>query len=681
MLDGAARIGDLFSEAARMGMPALATTDHGYVFGAYEFWKKSQGTGVKPIIGVEAYITPGTHRSDRTKVSWGDGGRDDISGGGAYTHMTMLAENNEGMHNLFRMSSIASLDQVYTKWPRIDRELLSTYGKGLIVTTGCPSSEIQTKLRFGMYDEAREVAGELRDIFGNDNVYVELMDHGLEIERRTQRDLIRLARDLGLPLVATNDLHYTRAEDAKAHAALLCVQSGSTLMDPNRFKFDADDFYLKSAAEMRHLWRELPEACDNTLLIAERCEVSFEEGEGRYMPRFPCPPGEDETSWFIKEVETGLQRRFPEGVPDYARKQAAFEEDVIVSKGYPGYFLVVADFINWAKRNGIRVGPGRGSGAGSMCAYAMGITDLDPVPHGLIFERFLNPERPVAARLRRRLRRAPARRGHPLRHREVRRGAGRPDRHLRHDQGQAGRQGREPRARAPVRDGREAHQGDAARDHGQGHPARRHLRPAAQALQRGRRLPGRARRGPGGAGGRRDGAGPRGPEAPVGRACRRRHHEQRAAHRRHPDHAPPAGRADDHPVRLPELRVARPGQDGLPRPAQPHDPRRRPREHQAQPRPRHRPRRAVQGHDRPGHLRPARARRHPRRLPARRRRHAGPAAPHAARQLRGHLGRPRALPTRARWASTRTPTSRCARTASRSSSRSTRSSRASSSRR
>ncbi|GAA3719452.1 DNA polymerase III subunit alpha [Terrabacter ginsenosidimutans] len=393
MLDGAARIGDLFSEAARMGMPALATTDHGYVFGAYEFWKKAQGTGVKPIIGVEAYITPGTDRTDRTKVSWGDGGRDDVSGSGAYTHMTMLAQNNEGMHNLFRMTSIASLDQVYTKWPRIDRDLLSTYGKGLIVTTGCPSSEIQTKLRFGMYDEAREVAAELRDIFGNENVYVELMDHGLDIERRTQKDLIRLARDLKLPLVATNDLHYTRAEDAKAHAALLCVQSGSTLMDPNRFKFDADDFYLKSAQEMRHLWRELPEACDNTLLIAERCEVSFTEGEGRYMPRFPCPEGEDETSWFIKEVETGLQRRFPAGVPDYARKQAAFEEDVIVSKGYPGYFLVVADFINWAKRNGIRVGPGRGSGAGSMCAYAMGITDLDPVPHGLIFERFLNPER------------------------------------------------------------------------------------------------------------------------------------------------------------------------------------------------------------------------------------------------------------------------------------------------
>ncbi|MDN5796077.1 MAG: DNA polymerase III subunit alpha [Intrasporangium sp.] len=393
MLDGAARIGDLFTEAARMGMPALATTDHGYVFGAYEFWKKAQGTGVKPIIGVEAYITPGTRRTDRTKVSFGDGGRDDVSGGGAYTHMTMLAQSVEGMHNLFRMSSIASLDQVYTKWPRIDRELLQAHAKGIIVTTGCPSSEIQTKLRFGKYDEARQVAGELREIFGPDNVYCELMDHGLEIERRVQGDLLRLAKDVGLPLLATNDLHYTRAEDAKAHAALLCVQSGSTLMDPGRFKFDADDFYLKSPQEMRHMWRELPEACDNTLLVAERCDVSFTEGEGRYMPRFPCPPGEDETSWFLKEVEAGLRRRFPEGVPDYARKQAAYEQEVVVSKGYPGYFLVVADFINWAKRNGIRVGPGRGSGAGSMCAYAMGITDLDPVPHGLIFERFLNPER------------------------------------------------------------------------------------------------------------------------------------------------------------------------------------------------------------------------------------------------------------------------------------------------
>src|SRR6476661_7696729 len=315
MLDGAARIGDLFSEAARMGMPALATTDHGYVFGAYEFWKKAQGTGVKPIIGVEAYVTPGTHRTDKTRVRWGEDHQaaDDVSGSGAYTHMILLAKNNNGLHNLFRMDSMASLDQVYAKWPRIDRELLSQYSGGLIGTTGCPSGEIQTRLRLGQYREALQAASDMRDIFGKEFYFCELMDHGLDIERRVQKDLLRLARELDLPLVATNDLHYTSPEDAKAHSALLCVQSGSTLMDPTRFKFDADDFYLKSPAEMRHTWRELPEACDNTLRIAEMCEISFTEDEGRYMPRFPCPPGENEESWFVKEVQTGLTERFPGG--------------------------------------------------------------------------------------------------------------------------------------------------------------------------------------------------------------------------------------------------------------------------------------------------------------------------------------------------------------------------------
>ena len=392
MLDGAARIDDMFTVADEMGMPAIASTDHGSVFGAYEFWSKSRKFETKAIVGVEAYLTPGTHRTDKTRVKFGDGGRNDVSGSGAYTHMTMWAETTEGMHNLFRASSLASIEGFYFK-PRMDRELLDRYGKGIIATTGCPSGEVQTRLRLGQYDKAKEAAAEFRDIFGKDNFFCELMDHGLDIERQVRADLLKLAKELDLPLVATNDLHYTHQEDAKAHGALLCVQSGSTLMDPNRFKFDSDEFYLKSAAEMRHLWREVPEACDNTLLIAERCNVEFTEGEGRYMPRFPCPDGHDETSWFISEVQTGLARRFPEGVPDYALKQAAYEQDVIINKGYPGYFLVVADFINWAKENGIRVGPGRGSGAGSMCAYAMGITDLDPIPHGLIFERFLNPER------------------------------------------------------------------------------------------------------------------------------------------------------------------------------------------------------------------------------------------------------------------------------------------------
>ncbi|RKS84272.1 DNA polymerase-3 subunit alpha [Motilibacter peucedani] len=392
MLDGAARLDDLFAEAARMEMPALAMTDHGNVFGAYDFYKKAKAAGVKPIIGTEAYLAPGTtSRKDKVKVRWGSGGEDDVSGGGAFTHMTMLAATTEGMHNLFRLSSLASLEGQYYK-PRMDRELLSRYGKGIIATTGCPSGEIQTRLRLGQYDLARQAAGELRDIFGAENFFCELMDHGIGIERRAQAELIRLAKDLGLPFVATNDLHYTKREDATAHEVLLCVQSGSTLADPNRFKFDAQDFYLKPASEMRAQWSEFPEACDNTLLIAERCEVEFTEG-ANLMPRFPVPEGESEHTWFVKEVERGLARRYPGGIPDDVRRQADYEVGVILQMGFPGYFLVVADFIGWAKRQGIRVGPGRGSAAGSLAAYAMGITDLDPLRHGLLFERFLNPER------------------------------------------------------------------------------------------------------------------------------------------------------------------------------------------------------------------------------------------------------------------------------------------------
>nr|WP_085529612.1 DNA polymerase III subunit alpha [Kocuria massiliensis] len=391
MLDGAARLDDLFEHAHELGMDSMATTDHGFLFGAFDFWNRARNAGIKPIIGVEAYVTPGTARQDRTRVKFGDGGRNDVSGGGAYTHMTLLAETTQGMHNLFRASSKASLEGHFYK-PRMDRELLNTYGKGLIATTGCPSGEVQTRLRLGQYQEARDAAAEFRDIFGKENYYLELMDHGLGIEKQVTSDLLRLGKDLQLPLVATNDLHYTHAEDAKAHAALLCVQSGSTLQDPKRFKFDADEFYLKSAAEMRELFRDFPEACDNTLEIAERCNVEFDTS-ANYMPNFPCPPGENEESWFVKEVENGLHYRFPNGIPDDVRKQAEYEVGIITQMGFPGYFLVVADFINWAKDNGIRVGPGRGSGAGSMVAYAMRITELNPLEHDLIFERFLNPDR------------------------------------------------------------------------------------------------------------------------------------------------------------------------------------------------------------------------------------------------------------------------------------------------
>ena len=394
MLDGAARLGELFEATARMGMPALAMTDHGNVFGAYDFYKQARAAGVKPIIGMEAYLTPGTHRGERKRVRWGEGGGDDVSGGGAFTHMTLLAESTEGMHNLFRLASRSSLEGFFYK-ARADRELLNEYAEGLIATTACPSGEIQTFLRLGEYDKARASAGEFQEIFGKGNFYLELMDHGLDIEARVRDGLLRLGKDLGLPLLATNDSHYTSPDDATAHEALLCVQTGKTLADPTRFKLDGGGYYLKSPQEMRDVWEDtynLREACDNTLLIAERCDITFNEN-ANFMPRFPVPEGESEDSWLVKEVDRGLLARYPGGVPDDVRARADFETGVILSMGFPGYFLVVADFINWAKERGIRVGPGRGSGTGSIVAYAMRITDLDPLVHGLIFERFLNPDR------------------------------------------------------------------------------------------------------------------------------------------------------------------------------------------------------------------------------------------------------------------------------------------------
>jgi DNA polymerase-3 subunit alpha len=393
MLDGAARVKELVGEVAKVENPdarAIAITDHGNLFGAYEFYKSAKAVGVKPIIGIEAYIAPGS-RHDRKRVKWAEGGEDDVSGGGAYTHMTILAHNNNGMSNLFKLSSLASLEGYYYK-PRMDRELLQQYSGGLIATTGCPGGEIQTRLRMGDYAGAKTAAGDYQDIFGKENYFLELMEHGIDIERRTRTDLLKLAKDLNIPLLATNDLHYTYKEDEQAHAALLCIQSGSMLADPKRFKFENDEFYLKSGKQMRDLFAEIPEACDNTLLIAERCDISFREGEN-LLPQFPVPKGETEESWLEKEVARGLARRFPDGVPEEHLKRAAYEVQVICQMGFPGYFLVVADLVNHARNEGIRVGPGRGSAAGAVVAYALGITGLDPIKHGLLFERFLNPER------------------------------------------------------------------------------------------------------------------------------------------------------------------------------------------------------------------------------------------------------------------------------------------------
>lgn len=402
MLDGHANVKALFAEAARMGMPALAMTDHGNLFGAYEFYKAGKAAGVKPIIGLEGYYLPVGSRFDRGSFQFDGLVETNLEDGGSggvgklnYTHMTLWAETTEGMHNLFKVSSLASLEGQYGKWPRFDRDLLDRYGKGLIATTGCPSGEVQKWLSAGRYDRARQAAADYRDIFGEGNYFVEVMDHNIEIERRVRADLIKLSKDLAIPLVATNDLHYVKAEDAAAHDALLCIQTGSNLADPKRFRFDAKDFYLKSAAEMRHLWREHPEACNNTLLIAERCNVSFDEGRD-LLPRFPVPAGMDENDYLRIQVQEGLKKRFDvlgkAMGPEYTER-ADYELSVIKQMGFPGYFLVVADLVRYAKENGIRVGPGRGSAAGALIAWALGITELDPIVHGLLFERFLNPER------------------------------------------------------------------------------------------------------------------------------------------------------------------------------------------------------------------------------------------------------------------------------------------------
>ena len=394
MLDGAARLSDLFAECERTGMSAIAITDHGNVYGAYDFWSKGQAVGIKPIIGIEAYVAP-EHRRHKQPVFWGTPAQkdDDVSGAGAYTHMTLLAETTEGMHNLFRMSSLASLEGYFRK-PRMDRELLSRYAGGIIATTGCPGGEVQTRLRLGQYQQALAAAADFRDIFGPDNFFVELMHHDLAVERRTADGLRRIASELGLEYLVTNDSHYSREPDAAAHEVLLCVQTGTTMADPNRFQLDGGpDYYIKSPLQMRALrsdddWRC---GCDNTLLVAERAEAVF--GKSNLMPEFPLPAGETEQSWLRKEVWRGMDRRYPDGYDDGRRQQAEYEIGIIETTGYCSYFLVVADFIMWAKRNGIRVGPGRGSGAGSIVSYALGITDLDPIVHGLVFERFLNLDR------------------------------------------------------------------------------------------------------------------------------------------------------------------------------------------------------------------------------------------------------------------------------------------------
>ena len=396
MLDGAAKITPMLAEAQRLEMPAVAMTDHGNMFGASEFYNKATEVGIKPIIGVEAYIAPAS-RFDTKRIRWGDPGQkgDDVSGSGAYTHMTMVAENATGLRNLFKLSSLASFEGQLGKWSRMDAEVIAEHAAGIIATTGCPSGEVQTRLRLGHEREALEAAAKWREIFGPENFFLELMDHGLDIERRVREGLLEVGKKLSIPPLATNDCHYVTRDHSRNHEALLCVQTGKTLSDPNRFKFDGDGYFLKSAAEMRALWDDqVPGACDSTLLIAERVQSYADVWAIRdRMPIFPVPEGHTQESWLRHEVAAGLRRRFPTAVPQEYTDRADFEIKVICEKGYPSYFLIVADLIDYARSVDIRVGPGRGSAAGSLVAYAMGITNIDPIPYGLLFERFLNPER------------------------------------------------------------------------------------------------------------------------------------------------------------------------------------------------------------------------------------------------------------------------------------------------
>ena len=401
-LDGAAKNSLLFAEAARQGMPAVAMSDHGNMFGAYEFFQTAKNHPVKPIIGIEAYVAPSS-RFNRTPEFWSTGKREvadldaegtkDVSGGGRYTHMTMWAENAEGLRNLFRLSSLASFEGYYLK-PRMDRDLLSQYGKGIIATTGCPSGEVQTRLRLGQYDEALAAAAAYRDIFGRENYYIEIMDHGVPIERMVREDLLRIAKDLKLPLLLTNDSHYVTADQADAHDNLLCVGVGRNKDEPNRFRFNGDGYYLKTSEEMRALFPELPDAADNTLAIAERIgDYSDVFRAVDRMPQFVVPPGETQSSWLRKEIDRGIQIRFGDNPPADLQERIDLEMSVIEPMGYSSYFLIVADICQYARDSGVPVGPGRGSAAGSMVSYLTQIIEVNPMQHGLLFERFLNPER------------------------------------------------------------------------------------------------------------------------------------------------------------------------------------------------------------------------------------------------------------------------------------------------
>ncbi|MFN9027223.1 MAG: DNA polymerase III subunit alpha, partial [Akkermansiaceae bacterium] len=385
LLDGMIRTSELAARAAELGMPAVAMTDHGNLYGTIDFYQSCKKAGIKPILGCEIYLAPGS-ADDKKK----------ILNRKSATHLTLLAETNEGWENLSKLTSIGHLDGMYNGKPRVDREILRTHSKGIICLSGCISGPVNEWLLKGEPDKALETLTEIRDIFGQDNTFIELHNHGLEAQQTLNPQLIALAKQLSLPVVAANDVHFLHRADHEAHDVMICIGTGSMVIDENRMRY-TPEVYFKTAEEMRKIFKDLPEACDNTLRIAERCNVSIklDSTSSEKYPQFPTPDGSPREEYMMKLCQEGLMKRYgaeKANSPEVAER-LKYEVDTINSLGFASYFLITADFIQWARDNDIPVGPGRGSAAGSLASYAMGITNICPLQFGLLFERFLNPER------------------------------------------------------------------------------------------------------------------------------------------------------------------------------------------------------------------------------------------------------------------------------------------------
>ena len=378
LLDGACRIDRMFDRLKELGQTAIAITDHGVMYGCVDFYKAAKKAGVKPIIGCEVYVAT---RSRFDKVNRIDGSN----------HLVLLCKNETGYKNLIKLVSAGFIEGFYSK-PRVDKELLEQHHEGLVCLSACLAGEIPQALLAGDYEKAKAAALYFNDLFGQGNFYIEIQDHGIDAQQQILPLLIRLARETGIPLVATNDAHYLRKEDSKMQSILICIQTGKTVQDADKLEFETDEFYLKSTEEMYDLFSIAPDACENTVKIAEMCDFDFEFGVTK-LPYFEAPDGMDNQVYFEKLCREGLVRRYGDGVNDEMRERLEYEIDVIRRMGYTNYYLIVFDFINYAKQQGIPVGPGRGSGAGSLAAYCVGITNIDPIRYNLLFERFLNPER------------------------------------------------------------------------------------------------------------------------------------------------------------------------------------------------------------------------------------------------------------------------------------------------